>query len=195
MVDPAYLVLTLLWWPMDTYGRLAALRILLTQRTQGKYASATAKIWRSSTSALGSALAAEVLASLRAGNLALVGLLPALAFLSYLGPDLLSQWTFRLGFLALVALGLLPSAFYLLRRLLAPLELLRAPLSAGEALEASATRLNGRLRPFLWLALPWLGLSWIFDAASLAFPDWIALGLALPSLAATLMPLARSEDL
>ncbi|HTA17614.1 MAG TPA: hypothetical protein VK786_07700, partial [bacterium] len=138
---------------------------------------------------------AEILLSLRATILALAGLIPCLALFSLLSPAELLCWTGRLALLALAVLGLLPALVYLLRRLLAPLELLRRPLKAGEALDASATRLKGRLKAFLWMALPWLAASWALDAAGLALPDWIALILALPSLAASVLPIALSENL
>jgi hypothetical protein len=188
MADPAYLALSLLWWPADCLGRLAALRILLVQGVGGPASSATA--WRPSLSALWPAVAAEVLLSLRATIMALAGLIPSLALFSLLSPGQLLGWAWRL-----VLLALLPALFYLLRRLLAPLELLRRPLKAGEALDASATRLKGRLKAFLWMALPWLAASWALDAMGMALPDWIALILALPSLAASVLPIALSEDL
>jgi hypothetical protein len=45
------------------------------------------------------------------------------------------------------------------------------------------------------MALPWLAASWILDALGMALPDWIALVLALPSLAASVVPIALSEGL
>lgn len=193
MADPAYLAFSLLWWPADCLGRLAALRILLVEGVGGPASSATA--WRPSLSALWPAVAAEILLSLRATILALAGLVPSLALFSLLSPGRLLGWTWRLVLLALAVLGLLPALVYLLRRLLAPLELLRRPLKAGEALDASATRLKGRLNAFLWMALPWLAASWALDGLGMAVPDWIALVLALPSLAASVLPIALSEDL
>jgi hypothetical protein len=193
LTDPAYLALSLLWWPADCLGRLAALRILLVEGVGG--AASPDRPWRPSLSALWPAVAAEVLLSLRATIFALAGLIPSLALFSLLAPGQLLGWGWRLALLALAVLGLLPSLVYLLRRLLAPLELLRRPLKAGEALDASATRLKGRLKAFLWMALPWLAASWALDALGMALPDWIALALALPSLAASVLPIALSENL
>lgn len=195
LADPAYLVASLLWWPVDTFGRLEALNILLTRGLGSPGTPGAPTAWRPPRAALGSALAAEVLLSLRAAALALLGLLPCLALLSLLGPDQLLHWGWRLLLLALAGLGLLPTAFYVLRRLLAPLELLRRPLTAGEALDASELRLRGRLTAFLKLAWPWIALSWALDLAGLALPDALALGLALPSLAASVVPIALSEEL
>jgi hypothetical protein len=193
MADPAYLAVSLLWWPADTLGRLAALRILLVEGVGGPGSLATS--WRSSLSALWPAVTAEVLLSLKATIWALAGLVPCLALFSLLSPDQMLGWGWRLVLLALAVLGLVPALLYLLRRLLAPLELLRRPLKAGEALDASASRLKGRLKAFLWMALPWLAASWALDAVGMALPDWIALVLALPSLAASVVPIALSENL
>ena len=193
MVDPAYLAVTLLWWPFDTLGRLAALRILLQDGAARSGDGTTA--WRAPWSALGSALAAEILLGLRSTALALLGLIPALAALSLVSPDALSLWSVRLALLGLGVLGLLPAALYVLKRLLAPLELLRGPLRAGEALDASEKRLRGSLFLFLKMALPWIALSWMLDGAALALPDWLALALALPCLAATVVPIALADRL
>jgi hypothetical protein len=48
MADPAYLALSLLWWPADCLGRLAALRILLVEGVGGPASSATpcGRPWR-----------------------------------------------------------------------------------------------------------------------------------------------------
>jgi hypothetical protein len=188
VVDPPYLLVMLLWWPVDTLGRLAALRILLA----AKDADAP---WRSPWSALPAALSAEILLALRGTALLLAGFMPVLALASLLRPDQLVRWSFRCGLLILALLGMLPALLYTVRRLLAPLEILRKRLGAGAALDASEKRLRGRLKSFLWLAWPWLAAAWILDAAGLALPDWIALALALPSLAASVAPLALSEEL
>ena len=193
MADPAYLAVSLLWWPADTLGRLAALRILLVEFD--KDATAPNAALRPCSAALGAALAAEILLSLRSAVLALLGLIPCLALYSLLEPAQTLSWAWRLLLLGLALAGLLPALFYLLQRMLAPLELLRRPLRAGEALDASASRLKGRLKAFLGLALPWLLLSWILDLGGMALPDWIALALALPSLAAQLAPIALSQEL
>lgn len=187
-VDPAYLAALLLWWPVDTFCRLAALRVLLT-------AADPRGEWRPSRSAVASALAAEILLSLRCAAFCLAGVLPALALFSLLRPAQLLLWPWRLGLLALALAGTLPACLYALRRILAPLELLRSRLRAGEALDASARRLDGRLGAFLRMALPWIALSWLLDLVSLALPDSVSLGLTLPSVACMLVPIALSERL
>lgn len=187
-VDPPYLLLMLLWWPADTLGRLAALRIMLLSREPESD-------WRNPWSALPAALSAEILLALRGTAMVLAGVLPCLALFSVLSQEQLLSWPFRLGLGSLALLGILPALVYTLRRLLAPLEILRRPLGAGAALDASEKRLRGRLKSFLWMLFPWLAASWILDCAGLALPDWLALALALPSLAASVAPLALAEDL
>jgi hypothetical protein len=193
LADPAYLASSLLWWPADTLGRLAALRILLEEFDRD--ARSGPGVLRPSSAALGPALAAEILLSLRSAVLALLGIIPCLALYSLLEPAQTLGWAWRLLLGALALGGLLPALFYVLKRMLAPLELLRRPLRAGEALDASAARLKGRLKAFVRMALPWLLLSWALDLGGLALPDWVALGLALPSLAAQLAPIALSQGL
>lgn len=178
LVDPAYLALLLLWWPIDTLGRLGALGLLL-----GAQGRVTRSPWRT----LPSALAAEVLLGLRSGVWALLGLLPGIALLSYVGVESGSR---RAAVILLLLLGLLPSAFYALRRLLAPRELLLAPLSGSDALDASAQSLQGRLRPFLLMAAPFIIFSWALDGLGLALPWGLALALGPLSLALALLPLA-----
>lgn len=215
-VEPGALALGLLWWPLDTLGRLGALRVLLVELDAPAPGG-----WRSATLALPSALAAEILLALRCTCLALLGLVPSLALLSLLEPAQLARWSWRGGLLGLALLGLLPAGLYALRRLLAPLELLRAPLKAGEALDASEKRLRGRLKTFLRLSLPWVALSWALSLAGpalnlmvaglssaggpgpaggapawlQALPDWVDLGLMLPSAAAGVVAIAVAGGL
>ena len=178
LVDPGYIALLLLWWPLDTLGRLAALRELLSPATPEL---------RGAVTALPSALAAEILVGLRSGVLALAGLVPAIAVLSYLGVGTPAA---RVLLLALALVGLLPSALYALRRMLAPRQLLLAPLNASQALDASAQTLHGHLRPFLLLAAPLIVASWALDLGGLALPWGVALALGPLSLALELLPLA-----
>lgn len=178
IVDPAYLAVLLLWWPLDTLGRLGALKELFAD--QGLEL-------RPPTSALASALSAELLVALRSGVLALVGVLPGLALLSVIG---LESGPRRLAVLGLLLAGLLPSLGFALRRLLAPRFLLLAPMDAAEALDASAAALQGRLRPFLLMAGPFIVLSWVLDGLSLYLPWGLALALAPLSAALLLLPLA-----
>ena len=187
MADPGYVVVSFAWWPLDCLGRLEALRLLLRR------ACPEAGPWRPTRAALGSTLASEILLSLRCAAWALLGLIPAMVVFSLVDPVRLEQGGVRLALAALAAAGLLPAAYYAFARLLAPLELLRAPLGAGEALEASARRLRGRLAAFGRLAWPWLALGWFLDLAGWALPDAVALALSLPSLACGLLPLVLAE--
>lgn len=178
LMDPRYLGLLLAWWPLDTLGRLGALALLV---------DAPGPRGRLDSGLLRSALAAEVLLGLKASALALLGLVPALAILSF-GRK---AWL-PLAAVAAIA-GLLPAARFALRRLLAPLWLLRQPLNAGQALAASARQTSGRFRLFLGLALPWVALSWALDGLGLALPEGLALALAPLSLACGLLALARAD--
>lgn len=178
IVDPAYIALLLLWWPVDTLGRLAALHLLLAESRQGLRSP-----WR----ALAPALAAELLLALRSGVWALAGLVPGLLVLSYLGLETAAA---RAAVITLLLLGLLPSLFYVLQRLLAPRVLLLKPLNGAEALEASAQLLKGRLGSFLLMAAPFIAASWALDGLAMALPWGLALVLGPLSLAFLLLPLA-----
>jgi len=178
LVDPTYIALLLLWWPVDTLGRLGALHQLL---------QAEGRDLRRPWAALPSALAAEILLGLRSGIWALLGLIPGIALLSYLGVETGPR---RLAVLLVLMLGLIPSALYALRRLLAPRHLLEARLSASEALDASALQLRGKLRPFLLMATPFIAASWALDGLGMALPWAMALLMGPLSLAFSLFPLA-----
>jgi hypothetical protein len=178
LVDPAYLAVLLLWWPLDTLGRLGAL---------GEMLSGDGFELRSPLKALPSALAAEILVGLRSGVLALAGLVPGIALLSYVGLEHVPR---RLAVIVLLLLGLLPSLLYALRRLLAPRFLMLAPMKAAEALNASAQALQNGLRPFLLMAAPFIVASWCIDGLGLALPWGVALVLGPLGLALSLLPLA-----
>lgn len=178
-VDPHYVGLMLAWWPVDALGRLMAVAWLLgLDPTQQ----------RSLGDLLRSTLAAEILVGLKASALALLGLLPALALLAYDRPKLLPLA------LALAVLGVIPALIYTLRRLLAPLWLLRQPLNASQALQASAQQTEGRFKLFLRLALPWLALSAALDLLSLALPNSLAVALEPISLALGLWALVQADQ-
>lgn len=176
LMDPRTLGALLLWWPMDALGRLGALSLLLSAPGQ-----------RTPAQALAPALAAELLLGLKASALALLGLVPAIALLS------LDQAAFRPAALLLAILGLVPAVYYALKRLLAPLWLLRSPLNATQALDASAAQTSGRFKLFLRLALPWVAVSLGLELLSLGVPDAAALLLAPLGLACGLLALARAD--
>ena len=182
LVDPAYAALLLVWWPVDTLGRLGALRALLGPSTS----SGQVRL-RQPWAALPSALAAEILLGLRSGIWALLGLIPGIALFSYLG---LETGPRRAAVIVLLLAGLLPSAYYALQRSLAPRQLLEAPLGASEALDASAQQLKGRLRSFLLMAAPLIVASWAVDGLGMLLPWGLALALGPVSLALELLPLA-----
>jgi hypothetical protein len=174
LVDPRYLGALLAWWPMDMLGRLGALALLLGPSP------------RTPRQALGPALAAEVLLGLKAATLALLGLIPALALLS-----LDRAWT--LPAVGLAALGLIPALGYSLKRLLAPLWLLREDLNASAALGASAQQTSGRLSLFLRRLLPWLGLSLGLELLGLGLAEAWGLLLTPLSLALGLIGLRAAD--
>jgi hypothetical protein len=155
-------------------GRLGALALLLGPSP------------RTPRQALAPALAAEVLLGLKTATLALLGLIPALALLS-----LDARWS--LPAVGLAVLGLIPALGYGLRRLLAPLWLLRQNLNASAALNASALQTSGRLSLFLRRLLPWLGLSLGLELLGLGLAEAWGLLLTPLSLALGLIGL-RSAD-
>jgi hypothetical protein len=75
------------------------------------------------------------------------------------------------------------------------LELLRKASGASEALDGSEKRLRGKLKPFLALVLPFIAAGFLLDGLGLLLPDWIALPLLLPSLAASVLPIALADSL
>lgn len=174
LVDPRYLGLLLLSWPLDVLGRLGALAVLLPRTARGPL------------QALAAALGAEVLLGLKLAGLALLGLLPALALLSLDHPGL-RPWAWVAG-----ALGLLPAALYGLRRLLALVWVLKEPCSASRALAAAAAQTKGRTTLFLRLAGPWLVLGLGLSLLDLGGGAW---SLLLSPLAAAcgLLGLAKAE--
>lgn len=186
LVDPAYLMTLLLWWPVDMAGRLAALALLM----QG----ASPNPWRSPgrprlRAALGPALAAEVLLGLKTTTRCLAGIVPGLAWLSYRGMDGPSAWAPPL---VLGLLGLLPGIHYAVQRLGAPILILRGENNATRALNASAAQMRGKLRIFLAAALPYLAASWILEGLAQTLPEPGTLLLAPPSYALGLLGLWRA---
>ena len=168
-MDPAYLALSLAWWPVDALGRLMALRLLMGPR-------ATADPWRQ----LPSALSAEIRVGLWMTAIFLAGLLPAVFLLSVKGIQAPGWVGAELG---LGLLGLLPGVLYALHRLLAPLYVLQGD-RAADALQASTKRLRGRMIPFLRACMPWMLAAWALEGLGCALPDpW---GMALTPLATAL---------
>lgn len=181
MVDPAYLALGLLWWPVDSLGRLGALRLLVQAREPGTAAGSLAR-------RLPSALAAEVLLGLRSTVLLLAGLVPALAVASLAGLE--SRWA-QLSVAALAVGGVLPCVWYNLLRWQAPLHVLDGA-NASEALDLSAAQVGARAGDFLRRLWPWLALGWALDAAAWLLPDPWGLALAPFSAAAGLLGLLKA---
>ncbi|MGH7442419.1 MAG: hypothetical protein ACREKE_07085, partial [bacterium] len=119
--NPLGMAFGVVWWPADLFGRLEALSLLLHLDSKP---SAQNRVWRPARVALGSALTAEVLVTLRATALVFLGLLPSLGLLSLSAPVALAHWPRRTVLGLVAGLGLLPAVFYLLRRCLSSLELL-----------------------------------------------------------------------
>lgn len=140
--------------------------------------------------ALPSALGAEALLGLKTTVLTLVGLIPALAYVSYAGLDGDKE---RLIALGLAGLGVIPPSTYALRRFLAPFHVLRQGLDAPGALDASARQTRGRLGLFTLKIAPWLALGFVLDLISLGVPEWIGLLLAPLSLACGLLALRKAD--
>jgi uncharacterized membrane protein YqaE (UPF0057 family) len=169
LMDPAYLALSLAWWPVDVLGRLMALRLLMGPQ-------ATADPWRQ----LPSALSAEIRVGLWMTALFLAGLVPAVGLFSIQGIQSRGWIGAELG---LGLLGLIPGLVYALTRLLAPLFVLQGHRAAA-ALQASTLSLRGHLRPFLRAFLPWMLAGWAVEGLGWLLPDpW---GLALTPLATAL---------
>ena len=179
LVDPAYLGLSLAWWPVDALGRLMALSLLLPDPPP-------MPAWRR----LPSALSAEIRVGLWSTCVLLAGLVPAIALFSLKGFQGPVWLALELG---LTALGLLPGLLYGLRRLLAPL-LVLGGAGAADALHGSAQRLRGRLRPFLRAFLPWMLAAWALDGLSWLLPDPWGLALTPPSTALELIALLRGAS-
>ncbi len=114
IVDPGYLGVSVLWWPVDTLLTLSVLAWML-KLSQPK------RDQRKPLTALPAAVNAEALLSLRAGIVALLGLIPALTLLAIGGVD--GAWM-RLALGLLAGAGLVPAFIYFLRRSLAPVGLL-----------------------------------------------------------------------
>jgi hypothetical protein len=187
IVDPGYLGVMLVWWPVDVFGRLMALGCLLGMGT----GVLLDRPFAAGARAAVSALAAEVLVGIKVCVPALAGLVPAIAVLSFGVPQTVPG---RIGLLLLAALGLLPALHYFLSRALAPIHILRSGLSATGALEASARQTRGRFTLFLRLALPWTLGAWALDGLALAVPDPWALLLGPLSLAASLLAFRRADQ-
>lgn len=185
LVDPRYLGVMALWWPVDVFARLAALRAILMRGPRETGAPmGRPYIVRDARDAWGSAIAAEILLSLKFAGVALAGLLPGIA--------LASRGHHSVALLV-GALGLVPALFFYLRRSLSLLWLLQGPYRASEALQASAQQTQGRTGLFLRLAGPWLLLSLGLDLAGLGLPELGGLLLAPLSLGAGLWGLLRAQ--
>lgn len=182
LVDPRYLGVMALWWPVDVFARLAALNQVLSRKTGAPVGRPYEG--RRPGEALGDALACEILLSLKFAGVALAGLLPAIA---------LASRGHNRAALVLGALGLIPGLLFYLRRSLSLLWLLQAPLRASEALQASAQQTQGRTGLFLRLAGPWLLLSLGLDLGGLGLPELGGLLLAPLSLGAGLWGLLRAQ--
>jgi len=168
LVDPPYLALSLLWWPVDGMARLMALSLLMDP--------APARAWRRYPALLST----EVRVGLWSTCLFLAGLLPAIFLMSLKG---FQDKSWLAAELLLAGLGLLPGVYYLLYRSLAPLLVLRGA-GAADALSTSARQIHGHLGPFLRAALPWLWAGWALEGLGWLAPDpW---GLALAPLATAL---------
>lgn len=184
LMAPGYVALLLLWWPLDSLGRLGALRVLLASGGCAGPAGGVAL-----RAALPIALSAEISAGLRSSALALLGLVPAAALLSLVGLES-RAWRWALGGLAL--LGLLPAFVFLLKRALAPLGVLLGSAQSGrEALDGSMRQMDGRIVVFLRAGLPWMAAAWLLDGLSLGLPGSAALALSPLSLALGLLGLLR----
>lgn len=173
LVDPRYLALLALWWPIDLLARLSALALGVPGLT------------RAPRHALGTALAAEALLSLKLAAVALLGLLPAIAFFSY--GQVRGAWLAGL-------LGALPSLLFTLRRSLSPLWAMKGPLNASETLLASVRQTDGRSWLFLRLAGPWMALGLGLELAALGLPELAGLALGPLSLAAGLQALKSADQ-
>jgi hypothetical protein len=90
-------------------------------------------------------------------------------------------------------LGILPALFYALKRILAPIYVLRGARAAA-ALDASAQALDGRLPRFLRVFLPWMLLGWALEGAAMATPDPWGSGLDLLAGAVELLALALGSS-
>jgi hypothetical protein len=186
IVDPGYVGVMLVWWPVDSLARLAILAWLLKEALPGIQL-------RRPVSAVLSAINAEALLSVRVGIVSLLGIVPALTLLAWWGVESLAL---RLALLALGLLGLLPTIAYYMRRSLAFVGILAENLNGPVALDWSRTRLQGHLKHFLRLALPWWALSLVLellnfglgqgDSLSLQSLSWV---LSVPSLLASLLPM------
>jgi hypothetical protein len=186
IVDPPYLGVMLVWWPVDVMARLAALWILIHPETGGPLARPYEIAKRSLPAALG----AEALLGLKTTVLTLVGLIPALAYVAYAGLDGDKERFIALG---LAGLGVIPPSTYALRRFMAPFHVLRQGLDAPGALAASARQTHGRLGLFTLKIAPWLALGFVLDLISLGVPEWVGLFLAPFSLACGLLALRQAD--
>jgi hypothetical protein len=182
-LQPAAILVSLAWWPLDVLGRLAALRLLVraggNPLADGPPAPAPGL-----ASAWASAGSAELRVGLWSTVWALLGLLPAFVALS-LGA--LSRPMGRGLLILLALLGLAPALLYVLRRWVAVLFVLQGR-RAGSALDASRARLKGRIGPFMGAFLPWMLAAWGVEALSWALPN--AWGLPLEPLGMALELLA-----
>jgi hypothetical protein len=179
LVDPAYLGLSLAWAPVDALARLMALRCLLDPGARGLP-------W----GRFASSLSAEIRVGLGSFNRVLAGLIPAFFVLSLKG----FQSRAWLGFgLVLALLGALPGLFYALKRILAPIYVLRGA-RAYDALAASAQALDGRLLRFLRVFLPWTLAAWALQGLALALPDPWASGMDIVAGALELLALALGSS-
>ena len=165
-LQPASVVASLAWWPMDVLGRLAALRLLL-EAVGDPLAGGTSGPAPSLARAWASAGSAELRVGLWSTVWALAGLLPALLALS-LGA--LEHPTGRAVFILLALLGLGPSLVYVLRRWVAVFFVLQGQ-GAGTALRSSRDRLHGKMGPFIRALLPWMLAAWAVDGLIWLIPD------------------------
>jgi hypothetical protein len=187
IVDPGYVGIMLAWWPIDSLARLAILAWLLR-------AAAPRLELRQPWMALLPAINAEALLSLRVGIVSLLGVTPALALMAVQGVETPLR---RLAWLGLGLLGLIPALVYFMRRSLFFAGLLHRPLTGATALDWSRTRVEGKLKAFLHLVLPWWALSLVLEGlifllglADGPFQQSAGWLLATPSLLASLLPIA-----
>jgi hypothetical protein len=182
-LQPASMVASLAWWPVDVLGRLAALRMLI-QALGGPFDEGSGRPIAGLARSWASAQSAELRVGLWSTVWALAGLVPALLLLS-LGA--LTSPAGRIGLILLALLGLGPSLLYVLRRSVAVFFVLQGQ-GAGEALQSSRLRLRGRIGPFIKAFLPWMLAAWAVDGLGWLLPEpW---GLPLEPLSSALELLA-----
>jgi len=157
MMDAGGYLAEALWFPVFMLCQLAMLR----RMGRGLNPSAAQVPLRPGI--LGSALAAEILLSLRFCVVIFLWALPSLLLLSLIGLEPL--WA-RIVLAMVAAASAFPCVLWILRRLFTPAVILWQGLGASAAIDESARLSQGKMRQVLWPLIALNGIGLILEGVS-----------------------------